>query len=162
MALRNYHCAETKADFYNRITTDGEFGLLLGDASKGDIKAQLWQYVANSTATDDFTNGVIKPTLQTGDGRWLRQSNFPKRKETYSGTTSGSGTYTVTFGVAFLAAPNIQATIVGGTDTQFLKVTSVSTTGFIITTMNRTDVLGLLPTYTATNGIAVDVLVTDK
>lgn len=74
MAVRAYNAAETKADLYARITSDGEFELLLGDFVKGDMLPALWQYDASSAATDDFANGVIRPTLQTGNGRWLRQN----------------------------------------------------------------------------------------
>lgn len=85
-----------------------------------------------------------------------------KKQETFSGTTNGSGIYTVTFGTAYTVAPNIQANIIGGTDTQLIKITSVSTTGFTVTVVNRVDVLGLLPSYVAVNGAAVDVLITQK
>lgn len=74
MAVRAYNAAETKADLYARITSDGEFELLLGDFVKGDVLPALWQYDASSAATDDFANGVIRPTLQTGNGRWIRQN----------------------------------------------------------------------------------------
>lgn len=85
-----------------------------------------------------------------------------KRQETYSGTTSGSGTYTVSFGTAYAVAPNIQANIINGTDTQTIRITSVSTTGFTVLVRNRTDTLGLLPSYANVNGAAVDVVVTEK
>lgn len=85
-----------------------------------------------------------------------------KRRETYSGTTNASGIYTVTFATAFSAAPNIQANIVGGSDSQIIRLTSVSTTGFTITVRNRTDVVGLLPSYSNVNGAAVDVVITEK
>jgi hypothetical protein len=85
-----------------------------------------------------------------------------KRQETYSGTTSGSGTYTVTFGTSYSSAPNIQAKIVGGTNTNLIKITSVSTNGFTVTVVNRTDVIGLLPSYSNVNGATVDVLITQK
>ncbi len=86
----------------------------------------------------------------------------PKRAETYSGTSNGSGNYTVTFGTAFAVAPNIQANVVNGTDTQTVRITSVSTTGFTVLVRNRTDVLGLLPSYSNVSGAAVDVLITEK
>jgi len=88
--------------------------------------------------------------------------NSLKRTEKYSGTTNSSGIYTVTFGTAFSAAPNIQANIIGATDTQNLRITSISTTGFTVTVRNRTDVVGLLPTWSNVNGANVDVLITEK
>lgn len=85
-----------------------------------------------------------------------------KRMETYSGTTDGSGSYTVTFGTSYSAAPNIQANIIGATDTQTSRITNISTTGFTVLVRNRTDTLGLLPSYSNVSGASVDVLITEK
>jgi microcystin-dependent protein len=73
MAVHVYNEADLKADLYARIPGDGEYELLSGDTSLGDIPPSLWQYDASSSATDDFANGVIKPTAQMGNGRWLRR-----------------------------------------------------------------------------------------
>jgi len=104
--------------------------------------------VATTGAYSDLTGKPTIPTL--------------KRQETYSGTSNSSGNYTVTFGTAYSVAPNIQANIIGGTNTQTIKITSVSTTGFTVNVTNRNEVLGLLPTYTNVNGASVDVLITEK
>jgi len=85
-----------------------------------------------------------------------------KRTEPYSGTTNGSGVYAVTFSVAYSVAPNIQANIIGGTNTNIIKITSVTTTGFTVTVVNRVDVLGLLPTYSNVSGANVDVAIFEK
>lgn len=89
-----------------------------------------------------------------------------KRQETYSGTTSGSGTYSVTFGTPYSTSPNIQANIIGGTAKQFIVVT-VTTTGFTITAyqLNSVNLLGidvLLSTTATLNGANIDVLITEK
>jgi hypothetical protein len=76
MATRVYNASETKADLYNRITTDGEYELLASDTTLGDIPFSLWQYDVNSSAADNFAGGVIQPTLQTGNGRWLRRGYY--------------------------------------------------------------------------------------
>jgi hypothetical protein len=76
MPTRPYNASDNKADLYNRITTDGEYELLVSDTTVGDIPFSLWQYDVNSSASDDFANGVIKPTLQTGNGRWLRRGYY--------------------------------------------------------------------------------------
>lgn len=114
---------------------------------------------ASTTAKDFIKN---KPTLF--DGTWASLTGKPtvKRQETYSGTTTGSGTYTVTFGTAFSVAPNVQANLINGSDTQSSRTTSISTTGFTVLIRNRTDVLGLLPSYANVTGATVDVLVTEK
>lgn len=167
MAAVVYHAAETKQDLYDRITGNGEAMLLLGNTTKGDSPATLWTYDTSSSASDNFAGGVIQPTLQTGNGRWIKQNNFPlvptiKRQETYSGTTDGSGNYTVTFGTSYSVAPNIQPSIIGGSDTQFYRITSITTIGFTVNIRNRTDVLGLLPSYSNVSGASVDVLITEK
>jgi hypothetical protein len=77
MSVRIYNAAEVKADLYNRITSDGELELLMGDTSINDVPYSWWQYDANSSAADNYAGGVIKPTLQTGNGRWLRRNTVP-------------------------------------------------------------------------------------
>jgi len=107
----------------------------------------------------NWPNLIGKPTVLSA---FTNDLPADKRQETYSGTTSGSGTYTVVFSNAFSLAPNIQANIINGTDTQFTRITAISTTGFTVTARLRTDVLGLLPTYSNVSGAAVDVLITEK
>lgn len=91
-----------------------------------------------------------------------------KRAETYSGTTNSSGVYTVTFGTAYSVAPNIQASITNqGATNQYLRVSSVSTTGFTInaysfSTNTLLGIVSLVSTTTNINGASVDVLVTEK
>lgn len=85
----------------------------------------------------------------------------------YSGTTSGAGTYSATFPSAFTNTPNVQANLIGSTVNQFVIVASRSTTGFTVTAYERavTSLLGvdlLTGSPTATNGLAVDVLVTSN
>lgn len=91
-----------------------------------------------------------------------------KRMVTYSGTTDGSGNYTVVFSTAFSIAPNVQASIVNGTDLQRLKVTALSSTGFTVNVIqqNTTTValvgLVIVPGTTTVSGASVDVVVTEK
>lgn len=86
-----------------------------------------------------------------------------KRFETYSGTTNGSGLYSVTFGTAYSAAPNIQQNGTNlSSDNIFTRVTAISTTGFTVLARTRTDVAGLLPTFAVTSGITLDVVITEK
>jgi hypothetical protein len=76
MSVRIYNACEVKADLYDRIPGDGELDILLGNTAIGDQVFGIWQYSAASSATDDFANGVIRPTLQTGNGRWLRKGYY--------------------------------------------------------------------------------------
>lgn len=90
-----------------------------------------------------------------------------KRVEPYSGTTNGSGVYTVTFGTAFSVAPNIQANLVGNSTNQYLRVASISTTGFTVNaySFNTNTLLGIVSLINTTanlSGAAVDVVVTEK
>lgn len=85
-----------------------------------------------------------------------------KRQEPYTGTTAGSGTYTITYATAFAVTPNVQYNLIGGAVTNFPRITASTNTGFTITVQNRIDVIGLLPTYPTLNGAVVDVLVTEK
>lgn len=73
MGVHVYNEADLKADLYGRIPSDGEYELLMGNASLGDMPQSLWQYDASSSATDNFSGGVIQPTAQMGNGRWLRR-----------------------------------------------------------------------------------------
>lgn len=86
-----------------------------------------------------------------------------KRVETYTVTTNASGVASVTFGTAFGAAPNIQLQATNFTsDNQFARVTAISTTGFSVIARLRTDVAGLLPTFSNINAATIDVLITEK
>lgn len=120
---------------------------------------------ATSTALDYIKN---KPSISGVSGSYgiVTTSNgivtSGKRTEAYSGTTNASGNYTVTFGSAYSAAPNIQANIINGTNTNLIKISSISTTGFTVNVVTRVDVVGLLPTYNNVNGASVDVLITEK
>jgi len=185
MALRNDINAETKSDLtaYNGAT-DGQAYILLGESSPGDTPVRIYYYKSASTATVDGENvldatgmGVgrfLKNPVQQINADWnstsgssqiLNKPAIPssfKRQETYSGTTNSSGNYTVTFGTSYSVAPNIQANIIGGSNTNLIKITSISNTGFTVNVVNRTDVVGLLPSYSNVNGASVDVIVTEK
>lgn len=65
--------AATKADLQGRIPADGEWDFLGGNSTFGDMQVEVWRYDASSSATDNFDLGVIKPTAQGGNGRWLRR-----------------------------------------------------------------------------------------
>jgi len=137
---------------------------IIGHTTMFDTTPEQWYWNPTSTAVDNGTT-VIKPNLTPSSGRWLLFYKIPstaKRQETFSGTTNASGIYTVTFGTAYSVAPNIQANIINATDTQNIRITSISTTGFTVLVRNRTDVIGLLPNYSNVNGALVDVLINQK
>lgn len=78
----------------------------------------------------------------------------------YTGTTNGSGIYTVTYGSAYGSKPMIVFAVEGGTNKDTALLTSTTTTGFSILVERRSDVLGLLPTYAIVSGATVNVIVT--
>lgn len=203
---REVFVLSNRSELYNQEVFDGDYVELCGDTTQEDSNHSFWIGSNTSTAADDFSGGVVKPTVlgPTDPGRWLRLyilpdvaktgdyndlSNLPaipdaqvqadwtqstsgavdfiknkptiKKVETFSGTTNSSGNYTVTFGTAYSATPNIQANIIGGTNTNLIKITSVSTTGFTVNVVNRTDVVGLLPSYANVNGASVQALITE-
>lgn len=118
----------------NTITASTGYDLILRNKTSGML---------HKIAVDDFKKDL-------------------KFSTTYSGTTGAAGTYTVTFPTAYSVAPNVQANIIGATDTQNIRTTAVSTTSVTILVRNRVDVVGLLPTWGNVTGASVDILVTAK
>lgn len=90
-----------------------------------------------------------------------------KRMEVYSGTTNGSGNYTVTYSTPFASTPDLNPKLLPGADTETnFRITSESATGFTINTYRRSSltVLGinLLSFATAAAaGVSVRVLVVE-
>lgn len=119
-----------------------------------------------------WTEVTSKPTFATvatsGSYNDLTDKPTLKRIESYSGSTDGSGAYTVTFSTSYTVAPNVQASIPNQSATnQFVRVSSVSATGFTINVFARNSInlLGtdvLLFTTTNVSSATVDVLVVEK
>lgn len=84
MGTHAYNVSDLTTDLYARIpTVDGELEILMGDTAIGDYPPTWWQWDVNSPATDNYSAGnlstttVIKPTLQGGNGRWLKRGTLP-------------------------------------------------------------------------------------
>jgi len=89
-----------------------------------------------------------------------------KRVENYKSTTDGSGNYTVTFGTAYSSIPHIQANLIGNETNQYIRIVSVSTTGFTVNaysfvTNNVLGIINLTTSTTALSGATVDVLINE-
>lgn len=84
----------------------------------------------------------------------------------YSGTTSGSGTYSVTYSSAYASTPIVVVQLVGGSNNpnQFVRLTSSTASGFTVTAYQQSIVslLGIDVVAGAAapvNGLAVNVVV---
>lgn len=115
-------------------------------------------------STYDTVTGILNIptpiTYSAGQGISINSDvvSMAKRRETYSGTTSGSGTYSVTFTTSYATSPSIQLTCTNCSNTQRLRVTSISTTGFTVSGTN--EALGLL--FSSANGLNAEVSITEK
>jgi len=78
----------------------------------------------------------------------------------YTGTTNGSGVYTVTYATAYATKPNVQAIFETTDPRDVVMLTASSTTGFTLQVQRRVDVAGVLPTYLNRSGVTVNALVT--
>lgn len=108
-----------------------------------------------------------RPPYTAGNGVSISVDNVistsSKRISLHSGTTNASGIYTVTYGTPFSVVPNVQYNIgLGGNNKETILLTSSTTTGFTVYVQLRSDVIGLLPTYSNVNGRNVDVVVLEK
>lgn len=75
MAIRNQLMAATLADLYSSPITDQQIIGLWGQNSIGDMVIRYYLYDASSTVTDDGGVTTVQPTLVTGSGRYLLQTN---------------------------------------------------------------------------------------
>lgn len=168
--MKNDLNAEVKSDLVNFASAvDGVCYLCLGDTVRGDSPLRSYYYSSSSSVTADGEL-VLDATGMSGVGRFIKTPDVPgtgKRQETYSGSTNASGNYTVTFGTAYAAAPNIQANITGGTALQRSTITSITTTGFTVNVVSQNTntllgIVSLVSSTTLVNGASVDVLITEK
>ncbi len=88
MISQNFLYAETKADLYGTLLPDGWFCFLLGESARLDTPARLYIYNGSSSVTDDGEN-VIKPTVVSGSGRWIKFI-YQQLQTDWSQSNSGS------------------------------------------------------------------------
>lgn len=157
MAARVYNCVDSAQDLYDLIPSDGQYNLVTKDASGTDVQFQLWQYTASSSAADNFAGGVIKPTLQTGNGRHLRKGYYSPSSLPITISTPSVGN-SITSGVAFQPRSggacliSVQASLTG----------LLNVTGQVIISMSATsggtyiNVVGPIRLLLAVLGITAD------
>lgn len=167
MGVRVGVSADTKADLVGfNSAVDGQEFTVYGDTVEGDSLPRFYYYVAAAITTADG-EAVLAATGMGGTGRYIKIGQLTaalKRVDLYSGVTDASGNYTIAFSPAFPTGivPDIQPTLIGGSDTQFLKVTTITNTGFTVVARNKMDVLGLLPSYSNLVGASVTVQISQK
>ncbi len=117
-----------------------------------------------TNASPDRTVSLTGANGITATGTYPNFTISKKRQDVYSGTTDGSGNYTVTFGTSYSTPPSIYPTIPNQTATnQYVKVTSVSTTGFTVNAWSFTNILGVLQLGTSViTSLPVEVQVLEK
>lgn len=87
MAIHTFYQADTKADLYAVIPPVG-FGFILnGEFTKGDIPSMFYAYDDTSAAADNFPD-VMQPTLQTGNGRYVRYNPNQLQSDWAQATTT--------------------------------------------------------------------------
>lgn len=149
----------------NKPTIPAQVNIIGGGINS--VSGSYPNITVTGTEVDGSVTNEIELPAQTGNaGKGLVTNgtsvSWQRRPEQYQGTTNASGNYTVTFATAYSTTPNIQANLINGSDTQASRITSISTTGFTVLIRNRTDVLGLLPSYSNVVGASVHVLITEQ
>lgn len=114
------------------------------------------------------TNEIELPSQSGNSGKVLTTNGSApswtalKRQETFTVNTNASGIATISYS-AYAAVPNIQFTLgVGTGNKETIVPQTATTTGATFLVQLRTDVLGLIPSYSNVVGREVNVLVTEK
>jgi len=86
-----------------------------------------------------------------------------KRIDKFTATTNASGVVTITYTTAFSVTPNLQYNLgVGAGNKETIIPVTSTTTGCSFLVQLRSDVLGLLPTYSNVSGREVNVIAFEK
>lgn len=159
----------TNPSGYISTETDPTFNTKFATKSTTDLTEG-----SNKYYTDTRARSAITFTTNTTNTYTYNSStgllNVPKIKriETYSGTTDGSGSYTVVFANAYSVPPYVNPTIPNQSATnQYLRVSNVTVNGFTINAyaFNTNNLLGIISLLTTTSNItsmAIDVSVIEK
>lgn len=145
----------------NQLTNGAGFTTNTGTVTSVAAGAGLTGGTITSTGTIALPNVGTAGTygLVTTDAQGRVTAG--KRQESYVGTTNASGLYTVTYATPYASIPNVQVNTINGNNKE-TQITTSTTTGFSIYIQLRSDVLGLLPTYSNVTSRMVNVLVTEN
>lgn len=144
--------------------------VLSGYVTTSSLSSQLSSYATTASVNTGLSGKANNSNTITVNGVSATLGSNPvfnvKSVATYSGTTNVSGNYTVTFPTAYAVAPNVQASIPNQSSTnQFIRVSSVTTTGFTVNVYQRSAVTllaveVLLAATTNVSGANVQAIVT--
>ena len=146
----------------NSITNEIELPSQTGQSGKyltTNGSTPSWNTIPSAiTQTLVGSNGI---TITSGVNTYTVSKT--KRQETYTGTTNSSGIVTFSFS-AFPSVPNIIYSTGFGTTNKETCIpnSAYTTTGCSFKVELRSDVLGLLPTYSNVNGREVSITVTEN
>lgn len=163
-----FNVSYPKAGYFDDWHVIRPSNLILANMDGAFIKINQDSIYTKAQANSRFvslTGSYVNPSWITSLA-YSKITGVPisKRQEPLSGTTNASGVVTFTFSSAFSVAPNVSAPNlgVGTTNKETIILTALSTTSATFKVEARTDVLGLLPSYSNVNGRAVDCLFTEK
>jgi hypothetical protein len=148
---------------HSQVTTGNPHNVTKSNVGLSNVPNTDATARANHTGTQPASTITgLAAVATSGDYDDLSDKPTIKRVETYTGTTNASGDYTVTYATAFATTPDVQPQLQAPTNTQSIRITNSTTTGFTVKAVNRVDVIGLLPTYSNVSGASVGVLVTAR
>ncbi len=153
---------QTKADFSQvSAVFDGAALYVAGIDSITDGKGDFFKYFKNADGaiTVDDVDVFGAWDFYYPLGVWVRIPSSQKRSEIIAGTTITGGVLTHTYATPYAAIPYVNPVLDLGVNNRVAKVTASTVNGFTITVTDRSDVLGLLPTFANVVGAGLKVKV---
>lgn len=126
------------------------------------------RFLTTNGTTLSWGDGFALPSQTGNAGKPLITNgttpSWGKKQEIFSGTTNGSGLYTVTFSGTYSVAPNVQVAIQGDFASYTAVVSSKNTTTATVKVYTLSSILslGLVPQYSTVASVPVDVVITEK
>lgn len=121
MAIHNNAVADVKADLYATIPPDGTVITLMGNNTRFDIAPVDYVYDSSSSVSDNYPD-VIKPTLQTGNGRFIKKL-FQQYQSDWNQSDSSSPDF-IQNKPSLPSAPTVNTGVSRSLDTSFQPSTT--------------------------------------